>query len=47
MARRVLILGEEELQRGVGQLRYMDESRQDEINLDELENRLRSEIDGA
>jgi len=46
-ARRVLILGEDELQRGVAQLRYMDESRQEEVALGSLENLLRTEIDGA
>ena len=46
-ARRVLIIGEDELNRGVAQLRYMDESRQEEIELDELETRLKSEIDLA
>jgi histidyl-tRNA synthetase len=44
LARRVLILGEDELKRGVAQLRYMDESRQQEISLDELETRLTNEI---
>jgi len=46
-ARRVLILGEDELQRGVSQLRYMDESRQEEVELDSLESLLCKEIDGA
>jgi histidyl-tRNA synthetase len=46
-ARRVLILGEDELQRGVSQLRYMDESRQEEVELDRLESLLSKEIDGA
>ncbi len=46
-AKRVLILGEDELQRGVAQLRYMDESRQDEVELGRLEDLLRKEIDGA
>jgi len=46
-ARRVLILGDDELQRGVSQLRYMDESRQEEVRLDSLEDCLRKEIDGA
>jgi histidyl-tRNA synthetase len=46
-ARRVLILGEDELQRGVSQLRYMDESRQEEVELDSLESLLSKEIDGA
>jgi len=46
-ARRVLILGEDELQRGVSQLRYMDESRQEEVRLDNLESLLSKEIDGA
>jgi len=46
-ARRVLILGEDELQRGVAQLRYMDDSRQEEVGLDSLENLLSREIDGA
>jgi len=46
-ARRVLILGEDELQRGVSQLRYMDESRQEEVELDSLESLFSKEIDGA
>ena len=46
-ARRVLIIGEDELQRGVSQLRYMDESRQEEVELDSLESLLSKEIDGA
>ena len=46
-ARRVLILGEDELQRGVAQLRYMDDSRQEEVGLESLENLLSREIDGA
>ena len=46
-ARRVLIIGEDELQRGVSQLRYMDESRQEEVELDRLESLLSKEIDGA
>jgi histidyl-tRNA synthetase len=46
-AKRVLILGEDELQRGVAQLRYMDESRQEEVGLDSLEELLNREIDGA
>jgi histidyl-tRNA synthetase len=46
-ARRVLIIGEDELQRGVSQLRYMDESRQEEVGLDSLESLLSKEIDGA
>jgi histidyl-tRNA synthetase len=46
-ARRVLILGEDELQRGVAQLRYMDESRQEEVGLDSLEILLGQEINGA
>ena len=46
-ARRVLILGEDELQREVAQLRYMDESRQEEVALGSLESLLRTEIDGA
>jgi len=45
--RRVLILGEDELARGVVQLRLMDESLQEEINLDGLETRLLNEIHGA
>lgn len=45
--RRVLILGEDELTRGVAQLRYMDESLQEEVNLADLEARLLSEIHGA
>ena len=46
-AKRVLILGEDELERGVGQLRYMDESRQEEASLEGLVDRLISEIHGA
>jgi len=46
-AKRVLIIGEDELQRGMSQLRYMDESRQEEIELDSLESLLSKEIDGA
>ncbi len=42
--RRVLILGEDELERGVAQLRYMDESSQEEIDLNGLESRLLREI---
>jgi len=42
--RRVLILGEDELSRGVAQLRYMDESTQEEVALDGLEARLLNEI---
>ena len=42
--RRVLILGEDELARGVAQLRYMDTSIQEEVALDGLENRLLNEI---
>ena len=42
--RRVLILGEDELSRGVAQLRYMDESIQEEVALDGLETRLLNEI---
>ncbi len=45
--RRVLILGEDELARGVAQLRNMDESSQEEVELDGLENRLLSEIHDA
>jgi histidyl-tRNA synthetase len=45
--RRVLILGEDELERGVAQLRNMDESRQEEVDLDGLESRLLSEIHDA
>lgn len=46
-SRRVLILGEDELARGVAQLRNMDESSQEEVKLDGLESRLLSEILGA
>jgi histidyl-tRNA synthetase len=46
-ARRVLILGEDELARGVAQLRHMDESSQEEVDLSGLENYLLSEINGA
>ncbi len=45
--RRVLILGEDELARGVAQLRHMDESLQKEVNLKGLETRLLNEIHGA
>jgi histidyl-tRNA synthetase len=45
--RRVLILGEDELERGVAQLRNMDESSQEEVNLDGLESRLLNEIHDA
>jgi histidyl-tRNA synthetase len=40
-ARRVLILGDDELQRGVAQLRYMDESLQEEVELENLGSLLR------
>ena len=43
-AKRVLILGEDELQRGIAQLRYMDESRQEEVAIEELETLLSSEL---
>jgi histidyl-tRNA synthetase len=45
--RRVLILGEDELARGVAQLRSMDESLQEEVALEGLETRLLNEIHGA
>jgi histidyl-tRNA synthetase len=45
--RRVLILGEDELARGVAQLRHMDESFQEEVNLDEIEMRLITGFHGA
>jgi histidyl-tRNA synthetase len=45
--RRVLILGEDELIRGVGQLRHMDESFQEEVDLEGLEMRLIADIHGA
>ena len=45
--RRVLILGEDELDRGVAQLRNMDESSQEEVDLDGLESRLLTEIHDA
>jgi len=45
--RRVLILGEDELERGVAQLRNMDESSQEEVDLDGLESRLLREIHDA
>jgi histidyl-tRNA synthetase len=45
--RRVLILGEDELARGVAQLRNMDESSQEEVNLNGLESRLLREIHDA
>ena len=47
MAKRVLIIGEDELQRGTAQLRHMDESCQEEVALDSLENRLFQNMDGA
>ena len=43
---RVLILGEDELARGVAQLRIMDESLQEEVALNGLETRLLNEIKG-
>jgi len=46
-SKRVLILGEDELQRGVAQLRFMDESRQEEVALEALEALLHKDIDGA
>lgn len=46
-AKRVMILGEEELERGVTQLRYMDESRQEEVDLKSLENRIYQELHEA
>ncbi|MEJ2519143.1 MAG: histidine--tRNA ligase [Desulfuromonadales bacterium] len=46
-ARRVLILGEDELRRGVAQLRDMDRSDQEEVSLEGLEARLAREILGA
>ncbi len=45
-ARRVLILGEDELSRGVAQIRNMDKSSQEEVDLNGLESRLLSEING-
>jgi histidyl-tRNA synthetase len=45
--RRVLILGEDELARGVAQLRHMDDSLQEEVALDGLEIRLVNEIHDA
>jgi histidyl-tRNA synthetase len=45
--RRVLILGEDELARGVAQLRNMDESSQEEVDLNGLESRLLREIHDA
>ncbi len=45
--RRVLIIGGDELERGVAQLRNMDESSQEEVDLDGLESRLLNEIQGA
>ncbi len=44
--RRVLILGEDELARGIAQLRYMDKSFQEEVALEGLETRLINEING-
>ena len=46
-AKRVLILGEDEMARGMAQLRLMDESSQEEVRLDGLQERLRQEICGA
>jgi histidyl-tRNA synthetase len=46
-ARRVLILGAEELERGVAQLRTMDDSSQAEVALEGLEELLRQEVHGA
>jgi histidyl-tRNA synthetase len=45
--RRVLILGEDELARGVAQLRYMDKSFQEEVALEGLETHLLDEINNA
>jgi histidyl-tRNA synthetase len=45
--RRVLILGEDELSRGVAQLRHMDESFQEEVALNGFEKHLLNEIHGA
>ncbi|MGW8312728.1 MAG: histidine--tRNA ligase [Desulfuromonadales bacterium] len=45
--RRVLILGEDELARGVAQLRHMDESFQEEVDLDGIEMRLITGFHGA
>jgi histidyl-tRNA synthetase len=45
--RRVLILGEDELARGVAQLRHMDQSFQEEVALEGLELRLITDIHGA
>jgi histidyl-tRNA synthetase len=45
--RRVLILGEDELARGVAQLRHMDDSLQEEVALDGLEIRLVNAIHDA
>ena len=45
--RRVLILGEDELARGVAQLRYMDKSFQEELALEVLETHLLDEINSA
>jgi histidyl-tRNA synthetase len=45
--RRVLILGEDELSRGVAQLRHMDESFQEEVALNSFEKHLLNEIHGA
>lgn len=44
-SKRVLILGEDELQRGVAQLRDMDQSFQEEVALNDLEARLKNAID--
>ncbi len=46
-ARRVLILGEDEMARGVAQLRLMDDSSQEEVPLDGLQESLRQKICGA
>jgi histidyl-tRNA synthetase len=46
-SRRVLILGEDELAKGVAQLRHMDNSTQEEVALDGLEARLIEDICNA
>jgi histidyl-tRNA synthetase len=43
-AKRVLIIGEDELSRGMAQLRHMDQSTQEEVALDGLEMRLIEEL---
>lgn len=46
-ARHVLILGDDELNRGIAQLRDMDQSSQEEVDLDNLQDYLKKKISGA